>query len=279
MNEGGQAALPQAFFLPAAKGQRFCLFHAPQGDAQKGLVLYLHPFAEEMNASRRVVAQQCRELATTGYAVLQIDLLGCGESSGDFADATWSDWIADALLGLDWLCQYNAKVPVWLWGLRSGTLLACATAGACLAKAGAPTPNLLLWQPLASGQQQLQQFLRLHSAAQWLGRGAAGEPPAQALAHGRHAHVAGYRMSPALATELSAARLDLPAAHGHVQIIDLLAPDPQTVSPWILRQQSQWQIDGWQVQVRAVPAPPFWQNVVDNSLSDGLAQATREALS
>lgn len=279
MSAGGQEALPQAFFLPATNGQRFCLFHAPPSDALKGLVLYLHPLAEEMNASRRVVAQQCRRLAATGYAVLQIDLLGCGDSSGDFAEATWPDWIADALLGLDWLRQHNAAAPIWLWGLRAGTLLACATAQVWLSRAHAPAPNLLLWQPLASGQQQLQQFLRLHSAAQWLGRGAMGEPASQALASGRHAHVAGYRMSPALATALGAARLDLPAAPGRLQIIELGAPDVPTISPWLQRHQSQWQSAGWHVQVQAVPDKPFWQNVVDNRLSDGLAQATREALS
>lgn len=279
MNAVGQEALPQAFFLPATTGQRFCLFHAPPTDGLKGLVLYLHPLAEEMNASRRVVAQQCRRLAAAGYAVLQIDLLGCGDSSGDFADATWPDWIADALLGLDWLRQHNAAAPIWLWGLRAGTLLACATAQAWLSKTNVPAPNLLLWQPLASGQQQVQQFLRLHSAAQWLGRGAMGEPPSQALASGRHAHVAGYRMSPALASELGAARLDLPSAHGRLQIIELGAAASPTVSPWLQRQHTQWQSAGWQTQLRAVPGNPFWQSVVDNSLSGGLAQATREALS
>ena len=75
--------LPQAFFLPADGGQqRFCLFHPPQGTQHRGRVLYLHPFAEELNSTRRIVAQQARALAQAGYGVLQIDLLGqCGYGS------------------------------------------------------------------------------------------------------------------------------------------------------------------------------------------------------
>ncbi|MBK8384562.1 MAG: hypothetical protein IPL11_02315 [Candidatus Accumulibacter sp.] len=41
------------------------------------------------NKSWRIVPLQARALATAGYAVLQIDLMGCGDSSGDFGDATW----------------------------------------------------------------------------------------------------------------------------------------------------------------------------------------------
>ena len=40
-------------------------------------------WAEEMNKARRMAALQARLLAENGYAVLQIDLHGCGDSSGD----------------------------------------------------------------------------------------------------------------------------------------------------------------------------------------------------
>jgi alpha-beta hydrolase superfamily lysophospholipase len=67
----------EAFFLPAASGQRFCLFHQPDSlTAARGAVVYVHPFAEEMNKSRRMAALQAKALAAAGYAVLQIDLHG-----------------------------------------------------------------------------------------------------------------------------------------------------------------------------------------------------------
>ena len=78
---------PKAFFLPTRHGHCFCLFHEPQGNTRRGSILYLHPFAEELNTSRRIVAHQARNLARLGYGVLQIDLLGCGDSAGNFEDA------------------------------------------------------------------------------------------------------------------------------------------------------------------------------------------------
>ena len=97
---------PEAFFLPTegnSPGQRFCLFHASQEPIVRGSILYIHPFTEEMNKSRRMAALQSRALARAGYDVLQIDLLGCGDSSGDFGDATWQEWVSDVLRGCDWL--------------------------------------------------------------------------------------------------------------------------------------------------------------------------------
>ena len=66
-------------------------------------MVYIHPFAEEMNKARRMAALQSRALAAAGFDVLQIDLLGCGDSSGDFGDATWNDWVNDVVHGCRWL--------------------------------------------------------------------------------------------------------------------------------------------------------------------------------
>ena len=113
----------EAFFLPASAGQRLALFHAPQASEKPhGAVVYVHPFAEELNKSRHMAALQARAMAAAGYAVLQIDLLGCGDSSGDFGDATWEDWLADVALACDWL-QRRTAAPLWLWGQRTGLSL------------------------------------------------------------------------------------------------------------------------------------------------------------
>ena len=97
----------EAFFLPADPGQRFCLLHPAQGGIERGLVVYAHPFAEEMNKSRRMAAQQARALSAAGFTVLQIDLLGCGDSSGDFGDATWQGWVDDVVAACRWLRRHR----------------------------------------------------------------------------------------------------------------------------------------------------------------------------
>ncbi len=140
-------------------GQRFCLFHPAQASQVLGAVLYIHPFAEEMNKSRRMAAMQSRALAKAGFAVLQIDLLGCGDSSGDFGDASWQSWLDDVQRGAKWLAE-RVQAPLWLWGLRAGCLLAVDAA-----RNISPTPNFIFWAPTPSGKLLLQQFLRLEGGS------------------------------------------------------------------------------------------------------------------
>src|SRR5438046_9873063 len=113
----------EAFFLSNdGRGHRLCLHHRPAASSMLGGVVYVHPFAEEMNKSRRVAALQSRAFAQAGFEVLQVDLLGCGDSSGDFGDATWNDWVRDVIEASRWMRQ--RAHPLWFWGLRAGCLLA-----------------------------------------------------------------------------------------------------------------------------------------------------------
>lgn len=256
--------LPQAFFLDSPHGgQRLCLFHTPQpGITPRGRVLFCHPFAEELNTTRRTVAGQARALADAGFAVLQIDLLGCGDSSGDFADATWSGWLADLQLAHAWLADHqSAAGSLWLWGLRAGALLASDLAAAL----SEPT-NLLLWQPFASGQQQLQQFLRLHSAGQWLAGDKTdtvkkSDTPAKQLAQGQPVHIAGYPLSPLLAQGLAASELRPPANQPPGRLVWLDLGTQSALSPVAEKQMALWKQAGWQVSAQTVVTPAFWQTV------------------
>ncbi|WP_439115345.1 hydrolase 2, exosortase A system-associated [Hydrogenophaga sp.] len=276
-------ALPQAFFMPdGAGGQRFCLFHPPQGAACRGRVLYLHPFAEELNTTRRVVAQQARTMAQAGYAVLQVDLLGCGDSSGDFANATWQAWQADALRAHNWL-QHHASGPLWMWGLRAGALLAVHLVTQLNTPNQGPAAgpaHLLLWQPVHSGQLMLQQFLRLHAAAQWLGNSSAHAPsPAKALAQGQPVDMAGYTLTPALAQGMGRASLQPPpgAQPGQMVWLDVSPLAAPTTSPASENALHAWRSAGWQVQAHTVAGPAFWQTVGTYD-APALIQATLAAL-
>lgn len=56
-------------FLECEERKLFAVEFHPLEQQMKGVVLFLHPFAEEMNKSRRTVAQQARTLAAAGYHV------------------------------------------------------------------------------------------------------------------------------------------------------------------------------------------------------------------
>jgi len=244
--------------LPLAGGGRFCLFHpaaSPAGGI--GAAVYVHPFAEEMHKSRRMAALQARALADAGISVLQIDLLGCGDSAGEFGDATWSRWIDDVAEAVRWLHGRTGFVPL-LWGLRSGCLLAHAA----LAKLPA-TPDLVFWQPVISGKQHLQQFLRLRVAGELIGRAGAdrtstNELRAQ-LEGGATLHIAGYALSPGLALGLDAADLAPRATRTRVAWLEVSGSDPPEVSPAGQMRVTAWQAAGSEVSAAAVAGLPFWQ--------------------
>lgn len=151
-----------AEFLPGDNGQLFTLNFTPRAVPAKGLVLYLPPLADEMHKARHTVAEQCRALAAAGYHVTILDLFGCGDSAGIFADASWQLWKADVKSILN-LLSGRFDLPVTLWGLRLGGLLACD-----LSQEHSAVERVLLWQPALNGEQHLDQFLRFELAGQAL---------------------------------------------------------------------------------------------------------------
>ncbi|SHH41813.1 hydrolase 2, exosortase A system-associated [Massilia sp. CF038] len=238
-----------AFFLAVPPGERYCLYHAPVG-ACRGALVYVHPFAEEMNKSRRMAALQARALAAAGYGVLQIDLYGCGDSDGDFGQARWEQWHADLAAARAWLGQQLGR-PAGLWGLRLGALLALEHAHTN------PVPQLLLWQPVLQGASYLTQFLRLRVANDMLDEGAnsGGTKALRAELDAGHAlEIAGYELAPQLAARidaLDAAQL-APACPTHW--IEIVAAAERPLPPAAGRVAQTW---GQQPPVKVAGAA-FW---------------------
>jgi exosortase A-associated hydrolase 2 len=266
---------PQAFFLPIdGAGQRFCLLHEGQASAVRGSVLYVHPFAEEMNKARRMAGMQARALAGAGYDVLQVDLLGCGDSSGEFGDADWQSWVEDVCAATQWL-DARRRGALWLWGLRAGCLLAAQAA----AKLDAAC-NFLFWQPAPAGGPLLHQFLRLAAAEQWIEgtrRNEADSPRAR-LAAGVAVEVGGYTLSPGLAHGLEQARLDAPRRSGRVEWIEVSSrADESALAPAAAKAEARWRASGWMTRAHIVSGPPFWQTV-EIEEAPALIEASVEAI-
>lgn len=249
----------EPFFLQAGTGQRFCLYHAPHPDTQpSGSLIYVHPFAEELNNSRRIAARQARALAAAGVAVLQIDLLGCGDSSGDFKDASWAGWKADLALAWEWLAQ-RAPVPIGLWGLRLGALLALEFAK----EATHAIDRLVLWQPVISGDMFLTQFLRMRLASEML-RGLNEAPMGtkemrHALATGETLEVAGYALSPTLAANIDSLRLaELGIKNLPVHWFEIVTEPSQQLPPAAARIADAWAGQGVELHTHLVTGDKFW---------------------
>lgn len=250
-----------AFYLERPNGgQLYCIHHPPQGPTQRGQILYLHPFADEMNKARRMAALQARRFASSGFEVLQIDQLGCGDSSGDFADATWQDWVDDGLNGIALLRRQDMGTPpLWLWGLRAGCMLAME-----IAKKSNDDCNLLLVQPPATGKVMLQQFLRLKLAAMLLESTDAGGMAKlrKRISNGETLEVAGYPLTASLANSLESLTMPPSAALGHLtQLIwiELNGQGDAGLTPVGTLATARLRAAGYAVRSATVAGPPFWQ--------------------
>ena len=253
---------PLPFFLDGADGlRRLAIYHEPR-KATKGCVLYVHPWCEEMNKSRHMAAAQARALAQEGYATLQIDLAGCGDSGGEFGDANWSQWIEDVVAGARWIRQRH-NAPLWLWGLRSGCLLACQAAARLTDVE--PAPGFLFWQPVAQGKVMLQQFLRLVLAGS-LSDGSSRSTLAslrERLLAGQSIRVAGYELNAALSAGLEAATmapsLAPPAATSTALFFEVSSSPDEQVSPAMADLVESWRAAGHRASAARVRGPAFWQ--------------------
>jgi len=265
----------EAFFLPREFGQRFCLFHpACNYNSARGAIIYVHPFAEEMNKARRMAALQARAMASAGFDVLQIDLLGCGDSSGDFADATWQAWKDDILAGHLWL-RTRSQAPITLWGLRAGCLLAANAADNLPEQV-----SFIYWQPVISGKQHWQQFMRLKMAGGLTSGSAKGvnESIRQQLTAGQTVEIAGYSVSPALADSLEKAELEMPDVHpGRVIWLELSTRDDAMLAPLSQKRIEEWQVSGINVEAKVLRGHGFWQTTEIEDAPDLIA-ATMSAL-
>jgi uncharacterized protein len=220
------------------------------------LVVFFPPWADELNKSRRMVRLQSEQLAGQGFAVLQVDLTGCGDSSGEHGDARWSQWLEDALDGLQWLAARYAPSPVVFWGLRSGCLLACEAA----AKLGGAV-SLLFWNPPNHGKLVWQQFTRLATAAALTGD--AGKVRAEAVKRGlaqrQTVEIAGYEVHPLLYEGLSASVLKAPARLQGAAMIETTAQPGPDLTPALALTVEQWRRQGVAVHAARVQGPAFWQ--------------------
>lgn len=260
----------EAGFIPGGQGALFYVHFPPERRPVRGAVLHVHAFADEMNKSRRMVACQARRFAAAGYGVLVSDHFGSGDSEGDFGEATWEGWIDDLHRAVGWLAQHYPGPPV-LWGLRTGCLLLSEFLGARQVQPAAT----LLWQPVVNGEQFLVHFLRLRMAAGMMsGKKESTADMRATLGAGEPLEVAGYMLSPAMASALTAARL-APPPGGPVHWLEVVLGEDARLAPASQRVADAWTASGCDLQTGAVLGDPFWSTQEIAVVPALLEQTTR----
>ncbi|MGV8094279.1 MAG: hypothetical protein AB2L24_20665 [Mangrovibacterium sp.] len=89
------------------------------------------PFAEEKKSSQRMLVDLARTLAESGIPILLFDYLACGDSEGEFKEATITTWIQNTWDAVNLLKTRSTVEKVGLIGLRLGCYMALSVLKEC----------------------------------------------------------------------------------------------------------------------------------------------------
>jgi exosortase A-associated hydrolase 2 len=271
---GRGAGIP--LFLDGSAGRLFAIHHAPEtGKESRRGILYLPPFAEEMNRSRRMVALQAQALAHCGHGVLLLDPYGTGDSEGEFGQAQLANWLADIELAHDWLIGVGYST-VDLWGLRFGALLGAAA----IEHSTHRFTRSVFWQPVTNGRQMMTQFLRIALASSWVGdRGRmSSESLRGQLSKGCSVDVGGYELSPELVTAIEGMSLSAstPANLEALYWFEVGPDSSDQLLPSSRNIVDAWCGAGCNLIVRKLVGPQFW-STSEITVAPDLLDATSTA--
>lgn len=102
----------------------------PEIPATDGRVI-CSPFAEEKKSSQRMLVDLASTLAAGGRPVLFFDYLACGDSEGEFKEATITTWIQNTRDAVNLLKTRSSVEKVGLIGLRLGCYMALSALEEC----------------------------------------------------------------------------------------------------------------------------------------------------
>lgn len=178
-------------------------------------VLLVGPFASERPHSYIPWVRWARYLAAHRMEALRFDYRGVGESTGDFEQMSFGDWVDDVKRMMGWLSQRDSELPVLLCGLGLGGLLAaqvfCEGHG----------DSLLMWSPPASGRDALREAMMRRLAAD-MATTAKGQPQKSwddyqgMLESGQCVQVDGHGWSSRLWRDSAELKLQLREKEGHL---------------------------------------------------------------
>ena len=199
------------------------------------------------------MASAWSRLAAEGIGVLSLDLPGCGDSAGDFGEASWETWLSAVSIAYQWL-TCNSSQEILVGGLRLGATLALQAAANVDAK------GLLLLQPVIRGDEMMTQFLRLRVAFSGLREEVKEKETTQKLrmriAAGETLEVGGFFLPPELALTID--RLDLETQIPHANLPIHWIEAGRSILPRLAHTVDQWRATGAVVSFTQVDVKPYW---------------------
>ncbi len=258
----------QPLFIESGAERLFCIHREPAADVSvRGSVLMLPAFAEEMNRTRSFVSRISFKLSEAGFHVLQPDLSGTGDSTGEFHDADWSRWIEELRLSSSWLLDKAG--PIHLISLRAGALFLSDL----LTAEPDRFARICLVEPFVSGADSVREFLQLRVARSiFEGTKESIAMLTEALANGASMEIAGYELSPGLYASLNEATIEDAGERVRQALILGCGRSAETRRNVAMRELAQtWRAAGADAAYAFVATEPFWSQELPGLPTDAIA--------
>jgi hypothetical protein len=176
-----------------------------RGPEVKAAVVLAGPFATERPYSYSPWVRWARFLAANGYASRHFDYRAIGESSGNFADTSYANWMEDVANQAERMQKEFPGVPLILHGLGLGGLFASN-----IFKQGVGNA-LILWSAPTSGEEALREgMMRRMAGDMGSGKKATFQDYLNEMNAGAPLAVQGYPISGRLWNEASQCKLYVP---------------------------------------------------------------------
>jgi exosortase A-associated hydrolase 2 len=247
--------MDEQLVIETRRGALVGMLHRPERDARpEAAVLFCHAFGEERKSSALTMARLARAVAGAGLPALRFDYYGCGDSEGEFADATVASRLDDVPDAARFLQERTGAANVLLLGLRLGATLAA------LAAEGLPDcAGLVLIEPIMGGAAYFGRELRRRLVRRMMTDGRAEE--AAEPAEDELLDLDGFAVRPATYRELRALgiRAGQVAFAGPVLVVQVHfkeGPKPELEAACNAYRQA-----GAPVAFRRLVLPPFWNRI------------------
>lgn len=194
------------FFFKNGAYNLFGVLHEPVEVKQREGFVFVHPFAEEKLWAHLAYVNFARKLTGLGYPVLRFDVMGHGDSDGDFEETTIETQLSDIRRAINTLrSRFPSVEGVNLLGLRFG-----ATLAAISAESLPDIKKLVLWDPIVDGAKYMQEMLRINLTTQtavYKEIRHTRDALVQMMKEGQTVNIDGYEMSYVLFQQASAVNL------------------------------------------------------------------------
>ena len=155
--------LVDPFYFSSGVEQLFAVRYTPQHATRtekRHGVLICQADGHEYARAHRNLQQLAIQLSATGFEVMRFDFSGCGNSTGLNSLATPARWQREILTAIQTFKERADLEGISVLGIRLGATLAALATDQC--DASQIIQNLILWDPVRSGQPYLQHLDQMH---------------------------------------------------------------------------------------------------------------------